>query len=351
MPRLLQLAHAGWSAPLKEAIPAVTCANQATMLTGKLPQEHGIVGNGWLFRETSEVRFWQQSYHQIQQPTLLDRLRSWNPDFRVANLFWWFNEGCPAAFRVTPKPWYGVNGDKRFDIHAEPPELKSELLGKLRSFPFPAFWGPTAGAGSTAWISAAAAQVVREQQPDLTFVYLPHIDYEPQRHGPSGCEMATILGEVDSFAGGVIDAADRIGASIFVVNEYVHCDVTRPVYLNMALREAGFLRVRSGPFGELIDVYASAAFAACDHQLAHVYTRPGCDHTRLDQLLRNLPGVADIAAGPDRQRLGLDHPRAGDWVLMSEPDAWFAYPYWLDQQRAPDFARAVAIHQKPGYDP
>ncbi|MGL4423666.1 MAG: alkaline phosphatase family protein, partial [Gemmataceae bacterium] len=243
------------------------------------------------------------------------------------------------------------NGDKRFDIHAEPPELKSELLGKLGSFPFPSFWGPTAGAGSTAWISAAAAQVVREHQPDLTFVYLPHIDYEPQRYGPSGCDMTAILAEVDSFAGAVIDAADRIGASIFVVNEYVHCDVTRPVYLNLVLREAGFLKVRSGPFGELIDVYASAAFAVCDHQVAHVHTRPGCDLARLDQLLRNLPGVADIAGGPDRQRWGVDHPRAGDWVLMSEPDAWFAYPYWLDEQRAPDFARAVAIHQKPGYDP
>ena len=32
-------------------------------------------------------------------------------------------------------------------------------------------------------------------------------------------------------------------------------------------------------------------------------------------------------------------------------DAWFAYPYWHDDARAPDFARTVDIHRKPGYDP
>jgi len=36
---------------------------------------------------------------------------------------------------------------------------------------------------------------------------------------------------------------------------------------------------------------------------------------------------------------------------VAEPEAWFTYYYWLDDARAPDFARTVDIHRKPGYDP
>ena len=65
-PRLLALAQAGWTSSLTEVIPAVTCTAQASMLTGQLPSAHGIVANGWLFRDTTEVRFWQQSNHLLQ---------------------------------------------------------------------------------------------------------------------------------------------------------------------------------------------------------------------------------------------------------------------------------------------
>ena len=49
--------------------------------------------------------------------------------------------------------------------------------------------------------------------------------------------------------------------------------------------------------------------------------------------------------------LGLDHPRSGEVILVSEPHSWQAYYWWLDDQRAPGFARTVDIHRKPGYDP
>ena len=58
-----------------------------------------------------------------------------------------------------------------------------------------------------------------------------------------------------------------------------------------------------------------------------------------------------VLAGRERHELGLDHPRSGELVVLSEPDSWFAYPYWLDDRLAPDFARTVDIHRKPGYDP
>jgi hypothetical protein len=61
--------------------------------------------------------------------------------------------------------------------------------------------------------------------------------------------------------------------------------------------------------------------------------------------------VSQVFCGEERREIGLDHPRAGELVVFSESDAWFAYPYWLDDRAAPDFARTVDIHRKPGYDP
>ncbi|MFD7939121.1 alkaline phosphatase family protein, partial [Streptomyces sp. NPDC059755] len=55
MPHLKTLAQAGSRAPLGTVLPAVTCAAQSTFLTGTLPAEHGIVGNGWYFRELGDV--------------------------------------------------------------------------------------------------------------------------------------------------------------------------------------------------------------------------------------------------------------------------------------------------------
>jgi hypothetical protein len=140
---------------------------------------------------------------------------------------------------------------------------------------------------------------------------------------------------------------------VWVVNEYGHRDVSRPILLNRALREAGFLGVRGGPFGEMLDTAGSRAFAVCDHQLAHVYADLTDLETtaRLRSLISAIPGVARVLAGPERAEIALDHTRAGELVVLAEDDAWFAYPYWLDDRQAPDFARTVDIHRKPGYDP
>ncbi len=61
--------------------------------------------------------------------------------------------------------------------------------------------------------------------------------------------------------------------------------------------------------------------------------------------------MARLLVGPERAEVGLDHPRSGEVVALSTPDAWFAYPFWLDDAQAPDYARTVDIHRKPGYDP
>ena len=356
-PRLNRLAQSGWVRSLDEVVPAVTCPAQASILTGKLPQEHGIVGNGWVFRDTREVRFWQQSSALIQaEPVDLTARRraiERGLPFRVAKLFWWFNQGSAAEISVTPKPHYGADGNKVFGIAGTPDGLCESLEQSLGRFPFHTFWGPKAGLPCTQWIARCAAEIIKNHRPELTLVYLPHLDYDPQRFGPSHCDMARLTRELDQACATVLDAAAAAGARVWTLSEYGHIDVTRPILLNRMLRETGLLKVRQGPFGEMLDTFSSRAFAVCDHQVAHVYLDAAEELVvgRARELISALPGVARVYAGPERAEIGLDHPRSGELVVSSHGDSWFAYPYWLDDRLAPDFARTVDIHRKPGYDP
>jgi predicted AlkP superfamily pyrophosphatase or phosphodiesterase len=344
-----------WSRPLREVIPAVTCTAQATLLTGTTAERHGIVGNGWLFRDTGEVRFWQQSNRLLQAEPLYRtarrRARQRGGSFRCAKLFWWFNQGAGVDVSVTPKPYYAADGNKSFGITGAPEGLPDQLERQLGTFPFFTFWGPSAGLPCSEWIARAAAAVVRQQRPDLTLVYLPHLDYDPQRFGPAGCDIAKLVRELDDACEPLLDAARASGAAVWVVSEYGHVPVSRPVFPNRALRRAGLLSVRPGPFGESLETFTSRTLAVCDHQVAHVYVADDADISRAADVLAELLGVARVLAGEERGAIGLRHERAGELVLLAEADAWFAYPFWLDDRLAPDYARTVDIHRKPGYDP
>jgi predicted AlkP superfamily pyrophosphatase or phosphodiesterase len=352
-PNLKRLAESGWHRPLQEVTPAVTCSAQATMLTGKTAEGHGIVGNGWLFRDTGEVRFWQQSNRLIEAEPLYvtarKRARERRREFRCAKLFWWFNQGAAVDISITPKPHYGADGNKVFDILSTPASVASDL--RLTKFPFSTFWGPLAGLPCTEWIAFWAGEVLQHYRPDLIFVYLPHLDYDTQRYGPAGCNLPKLVRELDAACALLLMVAAGDGARVWVVNEYAHVDVNRPVEPNRALRKAGLLAVRPGPFGEQLDTFESRALAVCDHQVAHVYVRDSDDIPRVRDVVAPLPGVAKAFVGEERSEIGLRHPRSGEIVLLAKPNAWFAYPFWLDDRAAPDYARTVNIHAKPGYDP
>jgi predicted AlkP superfamily pyrophosphatase or phosphodiesterase len=354
-PRLRALAVSGWQRALHDVVPAVTCTAQATLLTGQNADHHGIVGNGWFFRDTGEVRFWQQSNRLLQAEPLYRTARRLAAErgtpFRCAKLFWWFNQGADVDMSITPKPWYGADGNKVFGIHGSPPGLTAHLEAIGGPFPFYTFWGPMAGLPCTQWIARCAAEVVRSEQPDLTLVYLPHLDYDPQRFGIDACDRPRLVRELDDACAPLLNTARELGARVWVVSEYGHVSVSRPVFLNRALRKADLLSARPGPFGETLDTFESRAFAVCDHQLAHIYVRDAADVQRVHEVLASLPGVARLYSGEERAEIHLQHDRAGELIALSEPDAWFAYPFWLDDRDAPDYARTVDIHRKPGYDP
>ena len=305
------------------------------MMTGLAPRDHGIVANGWYFRDTQEIRFWQQANSLVQGETFYKGVET-------AKMFWWFNQSSGVKYSVTPKPHYGCDGSKVFDILDF---TQCDLTKRIGPFPFFSFWGPNAGLPSSRWIADATAIVLREKQPQLTLAYLPHLDYDFQRfteHDPQRVK------EVDDCAATVIDAAESIGAKVVIVSEYGLVPVNRPVHLNRVLRNAGLLKIRTGPFGETLIPGESDAFAVADHQLAHIYVRNKDQIPDVRKLLESTPGVGYVVAPGD---IELDHPRSGELIVLAEPDAWFTYYYWLDDEMAPDFARTVDIHRKPGYDP
>ncbi|HEX2882891.1 MAG TPA: nucleotide pyrophosphatase/phosphodiesterase family protein [Polyangiaceae bacterium] len=350
-PRLARLASAGSRHVLDTIAPAVTCSVQASMLTGTLPSEHGIVGNGWYFRDTSEVALWRQSAALYSGERIWEAAKRRDSSFTCAKLFWWYNMYDTADFAVTPRPMYPADGRKLPDIWASPSGLREELNSTLGQFPLFNFWGPRADLKSSAWIAESAKHVLRTRQPTLSLVYLPHLDYCLQKYGPDSPAIIPQLREVDALCGALVDDFTSQGARVLVLSEYAITPVSGPVHINRALREAGLITIREELGLELLDAGASEAFAVADHQVAHVYVKSPDRVAAVKRLLEALPGVATVLDEDGKRTAGLQHPRSGELVVLAQPDRWFTYYYWLDDDRAPDFARCVDIHRKPGYDP
>lgn len=345
MPRLRAVAAQGFQAGLGTVLPAVTCSVQSTFLTGLPPSGHGIVGNGWYFRDLGEVLFWRQHNALVEGEKLWQAARREQPGFTVANVCWWYAMGADVDWTITPRPIYRADGRKDPDCYTHPPELHDEL----DPFPLFSYWGPGAGIASSAWISRATEHVMATRDPDLTLAYLPHLDYDLQRYGPSDQRCAKAAAELDTVLTPLLDAAgDR---TVVVLSEYGITDVSRPVDVNRVLRGENLLSVHTQDGMEYLDPWTSRAFAVADHQIAHVYVRDPVDVPAVAKLCASLKGVAAVLDQDGKAAHGLDHARSGDLVLLAEPDAWFTYYYWLDDARAPDFARLVEIHRKPGYDP
>jgi predicted AlkP superfamily pyrophosphatase or phosphodiesterase len=350
-PNLARLAEHGGMRGLRTVTPAVTCSVQATFLTGLPPSGHGAVANGWLFRDLYEIWLWRQSNRLLSGERVWDAARRRDRSFTCANMFWWYNMASTADYAVTPRPIYKADGRKLPDCYAQPSELRDELTAKLGAFPLFSFWGPATTIASSRWIADASLHVMATRNPTLTLVYLPHLDYGLQRVGPDDPSIATDLQEIDEVAGSLIDYAQQSGRKVLVVSEYGIVPASKPVHINRALREAGLLSVRVEQGGELLDAPQSRAFAVADHQLAHVYIEDPADVPRVHGILEKLDGVGEIWGDAEKRLHGLDHERSGELIALAEPDAWFTYYYWLDDARAPDFARCVEIHRKPGYDP
>jgi predicted AlkP superfamily pyrophosphatase or phosphodiesterase len=350
-PALRAFAARGALRPIRTITPAVTCSVQSTFLTGALPRVHGCVGNGWYFRELAEVWLWRQSNHLVGGDKLWDVARRRDPSCTVAQLFWWYNMYAAVDWAVTPRPIYPADGRKIPDIYTQPGELRDELYSALGEFPLFHFWGPRADLRSSRWIVDCAHKVYDARRPSLTLVYVPHLDYDLQRLGPDDPRIARAVGEVDALVGEFIAHVERDGARVIVLSEYGITAVSGAVHINRLLRQAGLIAVRNELGQEKLDPGASEAFAVADHQIAHVYVRRSERVAEVAALLRGVDGIEAVLDDDGKRQRGLDHARSGELVCVARADRWFTYYYWLDDARAPDYARTVDIHRKPGYDP
>ncbi|WP_421829193.1 alkaline phosphatase family protein [Larkinella sp.] len=336
---------------IEPMLPAVTTSVQSTYVTGKWPTETGIVGNGWYDRTECEVKFWKQSNKLVGGEKIWERARQLDPSFTVSKMFWWYNMYSSADFSVTPRPQYHADGVKAPDCYSQPADLRDRLQEALGTFPLFSFWGPNANIKSTRWIADASLLVDRWHNPTLTLIYLPHLDYCLQKFGQDFSKISKELHEIDDVCKDLIQHYERQNAEIILLSEYGITNVSQPIHLNRLLREAGLIQVRVEQGLELLDAGASRAFAVADHQIAHVYINdPSCT-AQVRSILEKTPGVELVLDEAGKKNYHIDHERAGDFVVMADAKSWFTYYYWTDDAKAPDYARLVDIHRKPGYDP
>ncbi len=350
-PHLRALAGDGGAAPLETITPAVTCSAQATLLTGSMPRDHGVVGNGWYYRDLAQVMFWRQANQLVHGEKVWEAARRRDGSLTCAKLFWWFNMYSSADWSVTPRPLYPADGRKIPDIYSAPRTLADRLKAELGEFPFFSFWGPRSDIKSSEWIGEAAIRVAEWHRPTLSLVYLPHLDYNLQRLGPDDPAVREDLRAIDRVCGRVIGRYRELGYRVIVVSEYGITRVRGPIHINRVLREAGLLEVREELGLEMMDAGASVAFAVADHQVAHVYVRDPHRLGEVRSVLQGVDGIERVLGRGEQADIGLDHHNAGELVAVSRADRWFTYYYWLNDEVAPDFARTVDIHRKPGYDP
>jgi predicted AlkP superfamily pyrophosphatase or phosphodiesterase len=357
MPRLAGLATEGAIATLTASFPCVTWPAQANMLTGRRPNQHGIVANGFFWRDEQRVEMWTARNEKITAPQIWDTLHRMDPSIQSAVWFPMLSRNCGADFVCMPAPIHNPDGSEDLWCYTKPTELYGQLRSQFGDFPLQHFWGPLAGIASSRWIVESAVHAAECFRPSFFFVYLPHLDYAAQKLGPDSAAAHDAVIALDELIGHLIDgfasAYDGSDPVWLAASEYVITEVDHVSYPNRVLREAGLLAVREDGTGEQLDVAASRAWALVDHQFSHVFVRDDDPQVRAQvvDLFRDAAGFAEVLAGPERAKYALDHERSGEVVLISTRNSWQAYYWWFDDARAPNFARTVDIHKKPGYDP
>ena len=336
---------------IEPMLPALTTPVQSTFVTGKWPAEHGIVGNGWYDRTDSEIKFWKQSNKLVLAEKIWERAKKEEPSFTCSKMFWWYNMYSGADYSVTPRPNYLADGRKIPDCYSHPAGLRDELQKELGQFPLFKFWGPATDITSTQWIADASIYTDKKYDPTLSLIYLPHLDYCLQKYGQDLAAIKSDLSEIDKIVEQLVNYYTAKKARIILLSEYGITNVDRPVHINRELRKNGFLQIRTERGLELLDPGASKAFAVADHQVTHIYINDRFVASQVRQILEQVPGIQVILNKVEQQKYHIDHERSGDLVVMANEHSWFTYYFWLDDAKAPDYARVVDIHKKPGYDP
>jgi len=335
---------------LNPTFPAVTCSAQSSILTGTYPSEHGIIANGYYDKTYKEIHFWDQPSKLVKKPQIWDILKEKNSKIKTAVLFWQNTLFAKSDTVITPKPIHLENNFVMW-CYSKPENFYEEISKEIGEFDLKWYWGPFASIESSKWIINATKITIKNHNPDLLLTYIPHLDYAGQKYGPESIEFQNSLSEVDELIGNLIDflQSEKLEYEIIILSEYGFNQVNNSISPNIILNDNLLLQTRNIGGKEYIDFELSKAFAMCDHQIAHIFIKPGFEET-VTKIFEKQP-IGKILNKKMQKELHIDNERSGDIILMSEKNSWFNYHWWTDEKFAPDFTFSVDIHRKPGFDP
>jgi predicted AlkP superfamily pyrophosphatase or phosphodiesterase len=321
----------GALAELVPAFPGLAASSFATLTTGTGPYEHGMIGNTYFDRTSHQVAASPLPDSAVLVPRVWDRVREGRAGAKTLVWFAPNAHGVAVDFAAWVAPGAG--------LMTQPPGLASELAARFGELP-----GPGRGPGTepprletTAWILKTAGAVIADQRPTLAVVRVPFLGQVARRFGPDGREACKAVIELEAVLAPFLAGLPK-GTVVLAVTESVTTPVSGPVFPNRILRSLGVLALKPAPGGGLdVDLAASAAFALVDHQICHIYLNDPHQAGTVASAFSGprADGVENVAPGSHRAALGLDHPRAGDVVLVASPDRWFAPDWWKTPQEAP----------------
>jgi predicted AlkP superfamily pyrophosphatase or phosphodiesterase len=336
----------------KSVFPALTCTTQASVRTASLPSRHGMVGNGLFFRNLKKVMFWEQAASLVEGPRIWDEARQ-TKNARVGMMFWQQSLGEQVDVVLSPRPIHKHDGGMIQDCHSVPESLYAAISGHLgKPFNLMDYWGPMASGKSSEWIVGALEYTMANEAPDLLFGYLPHLDYDLQRYGPDHRRSRKAASALIKMLERFIRSCQVQDYDYVIYGDYEIFPVSRgAIFPNRRLADAGLFRTREIQGMLYPDFFNYDAFAMVDHEIAHVYVSDPAKIEFVRQTFIGLAGVSNVWTREEAADVGLNHPRSGELILLAEPGAWFAYPWWTNKREAPDYATHIDIHNKPGYDP
>ena len=318
--------------PAPSVFPAVTCVAQAALRTGLEPSGHGMVSNGWWSEELRRPLFWEQS------SALVKGRRTWG---RSTGLFFLQQSlGEDVDLIVSPAPIHRHGGGMIMGCYTKPGGMDGVLRKLCGKFPLWRYWGPLAAPKVGRACVAYFEEMTNVHDVDEAYLYLPTLDYAAQRNGPDSAADIAALKELRRQLERLADVCMRRGCSLAVTGDYEITEVgSEPVRPNVTLRRAGLYRTRTVAGMAYPDFYASSCFAMCDHEFC-VLCGP-----------ESAKGAEALLATGDYEEPPAADRIAGRTVLLAKPGSWCDYAWWTDAREAPDYARHVDIHNKPGYDP
>ncbi len=355
IPTISDIANNGEYGYLKPVFPSVTSTVQASILSGKYPNQHGIISNGLFDRENLQALFWEQSSKLVQTERIWDILKKKNNNIKTSVLFWQNTMFANSDFVITPRPIHLENGQMDMWCYSRPPGYYEEVSQSIGEFDLYSYWGPFASFKSTEWISKSVEFTMEKHMPNLLCAYFPQLDYPSQKFGKNSNQVKDDLKKIDVVVNSIIEKIKKLGiiedTEFILFSEYGFNNVDEGISINKILTEKGMLATRTIKNKEYIDFEYSKAFAIVDHQIANIYLNNPEDKTNVKKILENIPKIEMICDDKEKQNLKIDHSRSGDLIAIANKDKWFSYYWWNDDDKAPTFAKTVDIHRKPGYDP